>query len=82
MVTAFLQFLLDCLGGLLVLVLYALPNSPFVGLYNLSLDYEWLQYLSWIIPIHEIIATSEIWLTSVALFYLYSVVLRWIRAIN
>ncbi len=35
-----------------------------------------------LIPIGQIIAILETWVTAVAIYYLYSIVLRWIKAIE
>lgn len=82
MLLQLLQSIIDVLGDFLRSVLVLLPSSPFNGFYSLTIDNEFLQVLAWIVPIKEIIATCEAWLISVGLFYLYSIALRWVKAIE
>lgn len=82
MLLKLLQGILDGLGALLRLVIGLLPTSPFDGLRAVSLENEWIGFLCYIVPMPEIIATLEAWVVSVSAFYLYSSVLRWIKAIE
>lgn len=64
------------------MILTALPKSPvqqFLGSFE---DLPYLGYLNWFIPISSIIIVLEAWLVAIAVFYLYSMILRWIRAID
>ena len=59
-----------------------LPTSPFVAYIDALEELPYLAYLNWFIPVSSFIAIGEAWLVSVGLFYTYSIVLRWIRAID
>lgn len=63
-------------------VLQLLPTSPFVSFIDAMENIPYLGWLNWFIPVGSIIAVGEAWLVSVGLFYLYSIVLRWIKAIE
>ena len=63
-------------------VLALLPHSPFQSFIKACTDLPALGWLNWVIPIGQIIAICEAWLVAIGLFYLYSIVLRWIRAIE
>lgn len=63
-------------------IMSALPISPFTAYINQIEKYEWLAYINWLIPIDQFIAIGEGWLMAVGIFYLYSIVLRWIKAIE
>lgn len=63
-------------------VLSILPRSPFTRYINALTNLPYLEYLNWFIPIPTFIVIGEAWLTAVAVFYLYSIVLRWIKAIE
>lgn len=71
------DFLADCLQWIVDL----LPDSPFK-----MLDYEaikpYLGYVNWVIPINFMVTTLGLWLTAVAGYYCWSVVLRWLKAID
>lgn len=74
-------------GGLTALacrVVELFPRSPFVILDELSRTevYTWLQYLNWFIPIPTFVGILEMWLSGVALYYAYQIVLRWIKVIE
>lgn len=60
------------------------PTSPFTVLDDLAQsDFaEWLQYLNWFIPVSSFVSILEAWLVAVGLYYVYQIVLRWIKVIE
>lgn len=63
-------------------VLALLPTSPFVAFIDALENIPFLSYLNYFIPISTFIGIGEAWLVSIGVFYLYSIILRWIRAIE
>lgn len=65
-------------------VLSFLPDSPFLVLEELSNTeyYQWLQWLNWFIPINTFVSILEAWLVGIGLYYVYQIVLRWVKAIE
>ena len=63
-------------------VLKLLPTSPFTSFIEACGNLPYLSWLNWFIPVGQMIAIGEAWLIAIGLFYLYSIVLRWIRAIE
>ena len=63
-------------------VLKLLPTSPFTTYIDAFEKIPFLSYLNYFIPISTFIGIGEAWLVSVGIFYLYSIILRWIRAIE
>ena len=63
-------------------VLALLPHSPFQSFIKACGDLPALGWLNWFVPVGQIIAIGEAWLVAIGLFYLYSIILRWIRAIE
>lgn len=59
-----------------------LPNSPFNRMIELVGDIPYLAELNWFIPIPQIIAVAEIWLTAITVYYLYSAIMRFIRLVK
>lgn len=59
-----------------------LPMSPFQSFIQNFDDIPFLGYLNYFIPVSQMIAIGQVWLVAVALFYIYMIALRWIRAIN
>lgn len=70
-------FLSDCLEFLVDF----LPDSPFK-----LLDYTpiqpYLKYINWVIPLDFIVNVLSAWLICISTYYVWSVVLRWIKAID
>lgn len=58
-----------------------LPDSPFKFLDSTPIQ-PYLRYINWIVPVDFILNTLTAWLVAVAGYYCWSVVLRWIKAID
>lgn len=65
-------------------IISVLPLSPFAGFISdfEALNPEWLGWLNWFIPVKEILIVTATWLGAVGLFYVYSVIMRWIKLIG
>lgn len=63
-------------------LLSLLPQSPFVAFLNAMEQWEFLKTLNWIVPIGTFISIGTAWLTAIGVYYAWSVVLRWIKAIE
>ena len=59
-----------------------LPTSPFRPLINRFADLPALGWINWFVPVGEAVAVSAAWLVAIGLFYLYSIALRWLKAID
>lgn len=73
--------LIKALGAVLGLVFALLPPSPF-GLIDNSPIKEFLPTLNYFLPISEIVLVLETWVTAIGFYYLYSIVLRWIKGVS
>lgn len=59
-----------------------LPTSPFRP-YILQLqNWEGLGWLNWLIPVKQIVEVTGYWLFALAVFYGYSILLRWLKVIQ
>ena len=74
----------DAVVSFAVSVINLFPASPFGILDSLSgtVAYEWLQFLNWFIPVGTFVSILEAWLSGVAVYYIYQIVLRWIKVIE
>ena len=63
-------------------VMRLLPTSPFIRYIDALATLPYLKYLNWFIPVPSLIVIGQAWLTAIALYYIYSIVLRWIKAIK
>lgn len=64
-------------------LLTVLPTSPFQGFIgNFTNTFSpYLSALNWFIPIGDFLIIFEVWLSAVALYYLYSIIMRWVKMI-
>ena len=74
----------DTLVSFAVGVIELLPASPFGVLDELSgsVAYEWLQFVNWFIQVGTFVSIFEAWLFGVGVYYIYQIVLRWIKVIE
>ena len=77
-----MEAMMELAKGLLDKIIKLLPTSPFAAYLDKFTNMPYLRYINYFIPISDFIAIGEAWLVAVGLFYLYSIVLRWIRAID
>lgn len=59
-----------------------LPTSPFAPYIERFGNLPYLSWLNWFLPIGEALDVLAAWLAAIVLFYAYSIVLRWVRAIS
>ena len=76
-----LNFIIKALGSILSLIFSILPPSPF-SVINNSVISEYLPYINYFVPFSEIVVILQVWLVAVGVYYLYQIVLRWIKAIE
>lgn len=76
-----LNYIIKLLGGVISFIFGLLPDSPFKLLDNSPIA-DFLPTLNYFLPISEIILSAETWLTCIGIYYLYQIVLRWIKAIE
>lgn len=78
------EALTSTLTALALKVINLLPESPFVILDELSRSEfnEWLRILNWFIPVNTFVSILEGWLVAVAIYYVYQIVLRWVKVIE
>lgn len=77
-----MEIMKSIIDALLDFVLKLLPLSPFDEIISSLEDMPFLGYLNWFIPIGTFIKIGAVWLTSITLFYMYSIILRWVKAIE
>ena len=67
-----------------VSVVELFPESPFVVLNDMSNSdfYTCLKYLNWFIPVSSFVSILETWLLGIGIYYIYQIVLRWIKVIE
>ena len=78
----FFDWMYKLASGLGRQVLKLLPTSPFRSFIDGFQAPQYLGWLNWFFPVSEIISILVLWLSAVALFYLYSVIMRWVKLIG
>lgn len=63
-------------------VISVLPKSPFAPYIAQFSNLPFLGYLNWFFPVRECVIVMAAWLGAVLLYYVYSVVARWIKLIG
>lgn len=63
-------------------ILNLLPDSPFTSVTIQNISSKYLGHLAWIIPFETLITILSTSLISVGIYYVYQIILRWIKAIE
>lgn len=59
-----------------------LPTSPFAEFIDEFKNIPYLGYLNWFVPIKGILVVLTAWLAAVAMFQLYSILMRWLKVLG
>ena len=63
-------------------IIQLLPTSPFQPYISQLASIPWLPYLNWFFPIAQCLQVAGAWLVAVGLFYVYSMIMRWVKVIG
>ena len=63
-------------------ILDLLPTSPFQEFVSQFSSLPYLGWLNWFFPVGDCLTVMLVWLGAVGLFYLYSIVMRWLKMIG
>lgn len=74
-----MQELWDSFGHTITSIL---PQSPFTDFINSINNLPYLGWLNWFFPVGQLLQILGLWLGAVAVFYLYQIVLRWLKVIQ
>lgn len=77
-----INFLIAAVGKLLNFILVFLPDSPFQRIQQVPVVSEFMPMLNYVLPVSEALAVFELWLSAISLWYLYVIIMRWIKAIE
>ena len=77
--TGILQGVIDALAAILNVVLLLFPKSPFVMLSELTLRSDLVKFLNYLLPISEMVVLTEAWLAAITVFYVWSVMAKWVK---
>ena len=77
-----IKFMKEILDKLLSVILSLLRLSPFADAIDNLSQLPYLGYLNYFVPVGTFLKIGTAWLAAIALFYLYSVLARWIKLIE
>lgn len=63
-------------------ILRLLPHSPFREFIDSMDTWDFLGVLNWLFPVGTCLTIMADWLLAIGLFYVYSVVMRWLKVIG
>lgn len=63
-------------------LMQVLPTSPFQQYIKAFGSLPYLGILNWFLPVSALVKIGTAWLGCIALFYLYSIVMRWLKLIG
>lgn len=72
----------DAFKGLIQNIIRVLPTSPFAPFVEEFSSLPFLGYLNWFFPVRACLTVMSAWLAAITLFYIYSVVMRWVKLIG
>lgn len=70
------------LDNFLELLMTVLPLSPFQQFLTDFKNLPYMGFLNWFIPVGACIKVVAAWLTAIAVFYMYMIVMRWVKLIG
>lgn len=77
-----LAFMKEILDAFLAVLVSLLPRSPFAETIDSLEGLPFLGYLNWFVPVGEMLSAAMLWLAAITVYYLYSVVARWVKLIS
>lgn len=77
-----LEWMRELLNNFGVFLMDVLPTSPFQQFIGEFSELPYLSWLNWFIPIGSFIKIGIAWLSAIAVFYLYSIIMRWVKMIG
>lgn len=77
-----LAFLEKCWNVFKTGLMASLPLSPFQGFISYLSDIPYLGYINWFIPMDTIVSVTFAWCVAVGTYYVFSVIMRWIKVIR
>lgn len=84
MVADVINFILEGLVAAINALLSIFPDSPFrasIETMQSRLGSQLLGYINYFLPVSEMLAILATWIVAISLYYVVSVILRWVKAI-
>jgi hypothetical protein len=85
MIADIINLIIDSLVTAVNALINIFPDSPFkavIASIRTSYSSELLGYINYFIPVSEMLAILSVWVTAIVMYYLVSIILRWVKAIS
>lgn len=69
-------------NGIMQRIMEVLPTSPFQDFIDNFSNLPYLGYLNWFFPVRGVLSVMAAWLGAIALFLIYSIIMRWVKMIG
>lgn len=70
------------LNAFLDLLMKVFPTSPFADTIEKFSKLPYLGYINWFVPVSEMVTIGSAWLVAIGVYYLYSIIARWVKLIE
>lgn len=77
-----LAFFYEMMTAFAAALIQVLPLSPFQQYIKAFANLPYLGILNWFLPIAAFVKIGMAWLGAITLFYLYSIIMRWLKVIG
>ena len=77
-----IQWMMDMIGQVGRWLMQILPTSPFAAFIDNLVLPDYVGWIAWFFPVHELIIVLIAWLGAITVFYAYSVIMRWVKLIG
>lgn len=77
-----LAFFYEMMSAFAAALVKVLPVSPFQQYIKAFANLPYLGVLNWFLPISAFVKIGTAWLGAISLFYLYSIIMRWLKVIG
>lgn len=74
--------IIKALGAILGVIISVLPSSPFKALFSLGVMQKYIANINWIVPVNAMVTTAGLWISGIAVYYIYRGVLKLINMVS
>lgn len=74
--------IMKAFNSMLMLIIDLLPDSPFRGFIDNIMSIPYIGFLNYFVPVSDFVAILTVWCGAIAIYYVFSAILRTINAID
>lgn len=77
-----INWMINLISNFGTVLMEVLPRSPFADWIESFEVEQFAGILNWFVPVGQMASVFALWLVAVGLFYMYSILMRWIKMIG